>query len=80
MDFGRKAPKKVRVRVNTQTGAVLKVSTPGGNRDMLITLAPSDGWAVAEARFKAKVKGMQDVTVELVSGAAEVDWISFPLK
>ena len=80
VDFGRKAPKKVRVRVNTQTGAVLKISTPGGNRDMLITLAPSDGWAVAEARFKAKVKGMQDVTVELVSGAAEVDWISFPLK
>jgi hypothetical protein len=30
-----------------------------------------------EVRTSLKAKGMQDVTVELLSGAAEVDWISF---
>lgn len=77
VDFGRKAPGKVQIRVRTERGAVLRISASGANRDMDITLAPSDGWAVAEAPFKPKAKGMQDLTVELLSGAAEVDWISF---
>ena len=79
VDFGRKAPKKVQLRVKVEKGAVLRISTVGGKRDMDVTLGPTNGeWAVAEAPFKPKVTGMKDVTVELVSGAAEVDWVSFP--
>ncbi|MBR3652569.1 MAG: family 43 glycosylhydrolase [Bacteroidales bacterium] len=77
VDFGRNAPKKVRIRVRTDRGAVLRFSATGANRDTDIALAPSDGWAVAEAPFKSRVRGMQDLTVELVSGSAEVDWVSF---
>ena len=81
VDFGRKAPKKVQLRVKVEQGATLRISTVDGKRDMDVTLGPTNGeWAVAEAPFKPKVKGMQDVTVELLSGAAEVDWISFPAE
>ena len=79
VDFGRKAPKKVQLRVKVEKGAVLRISTVGGKRDMDVAVGPTNGeWAVAEAPFKPKVTGMNDVTVELVSGAAEVDWVSFP--
>ena len=81
VDFGSKAPKKVQLRVKVNNIATLRISTVGGKRDQDVTLGPTNGeWAVAEAPFKPKVKGVQDVTVELLSGDAEVDWISFPAK
>ena len=77
VDFGKKAPKKVRIRIKTKDGAVLRIGAESVKLKMDVHLGASEDWSVAEAKFKPRLKGMQDLTVELLSGAAEVDWISF---
>ena len=56
-------------------GASLRVSV--GNLGKSIILPACDDWTVLEIPTTMKVTGMQDITVELIDGSCEVDWISF---
>ena len=76
VDFGAKAPAKVVLRARSEAGAVLRISA-GQKKPLDIKVPACADWTVLELKAKLKTTGMQDVTVELVSGAVEVDWISF---
>ena len=75
VDFGAKAPSKIVFRACSEAGATLLVTA--GTVSAQVKIPSTAGWTLVEVPAKLKVTGMQDVGVELVSGAAEVDWISF---
>ena len=75
VDFGAKAPSKIVFRACSEAGATLLVTA--GKVSAQVKIPSTAGWTLVEVPAKLKVTGMQDVGVELVSGAAEVDWISF---
>ena len=75
VDFGAKAPSKIVFRACSEAGATLLVTA--GTVSAQVKIPSAAGWTLVEVPAKLKVTGMQDVGVELVSGAAEVDWISF---
>ncbi|MCR4824008.1 MAG: family 43 glycosylhydrolase [Bacteroidales bacterium] len=75
VDFGAKAPARIVLRVRSDAGAVLTVTA--GTSANKVTVPASSGWMLLEVPARIKATGMQDVSAELVSGAAEVDWISF---
>ena len=75
VDFGTKAPSKIVFRACSEAGATLLVTA--GTVSAQVKIPSTAGWTLVEVPAKLKVTGMQDVGVELVSGAAEVDWISF---
>jgi len=63
------------LRVRSDAGATLNVSAGPVSRQ--VAVPASADWTVVEIPGKWKVTGMQDVSAELVSGTAEVDWVSF---
>ena len=75
VDFGAKAPAKVILRARSDAGAVVRISAGDSFKD--VTLPASADWKEVELPCKLKATGMQNVGVELVSGACEIDWISF---
>ena len=75
VDFGAKAPSRFVARVRSEKGAVVNVTV--GGRSKKVTVPACADWTVMEAKAGLKVTGNQDITVELVSGSAEIDWVSF---
>ena len=75
LDFGRKAPKTVSLRVKAQAGGRLAL-TAGETAEFDI---PKSGeWIEVTCRMPFKVKNMHDIKVELVSdNEIEIDWITF---
>lgn len=75
LDFGRKAPKTVSLRVKAQAGGRLAL-TAGEIAEFDI---PQSGeWIEVTCRMPFKVKNMHDVKVKLVSDTEiEIDWITF---
>ena len=75
LDFGRKAPKTVSLRVKAQAGGRLAL-TAGETAEFDI---PKSGeWIEVTCRMPFKVKNIHDIKVELVSDAEiEIDWITF---
>ena len=59
----------------SEKGAVVNVTV--GGRSKKVTVPACADWTVMEAKAGLKVTGNQDITVELVSGSAEIDWVSF---
>ena len=76
VDFAGKAPKKAVLRARSESGAVLRILA-GQKKPLEIKVPAAAEWAECTVPAKLKTTGMQDLTVELVSGAAEIDWISF---
>ncbi|MBQ5340397.1 MAG: hypothetical protein J6W57_00120 [Oscillospiraceae bacterium] len=74
VDFGDKSPSKVVIRARGDNAA-LRISAGSVGKNIIIPA--SADWAVFEVPTSMKVTGMQDICVELVDGACEVDWISF---
>ncbi|MCR5840596.1 MAG: family 43 glycosylhydrolase [Bacteroidales bacterium] len=75
VDFGTKAPSKVVFRARSEKGAAVLLTV--GKESKGIEVPASQDWLVLEAPARMKVTGKQDISVELVSGSLEVDWISF---
>lgn len=75
VDFGAGSGKRSVLRVRSDRGAVLTLSA--GGKKVTVRVPVCAGWTVIDAGKGLKVKGMQDLKAELVSGAAEVDWVSF---
>jgi acetyl esterase/lipase len=75
VDFGAKAPKKILVRTRSEKGGTIRLTVGADGRN--VTLPATDDWMVLEAPVNLKATGMQDITVELVDGNLEIDWISF---
>ena len=75
VDFGAKAPSKFVFRARSEKGAAIRVTV--GNVGKNIEIPACADWTVLEAKAKLKVTGNQDVTVELISGNVEIDWVSF---
>ena len=75
LDFGRKAPKTVSLRVKAQAGGTLAL-TAGETAEFDI---PKSGeWIEVTCRMPFKVKNMHNIKVELASDAEiEIDWITF---
>ena len=75
VDFGRKAPKTVSLRVKAQAGGRLAL-TAGETAEFDI---PKSGeWIEVTCRMPFKVKNMHDINVKLVSDTEiEIDWITF---
>lgn len=75
LDFGRKAPKTVSLRVKAQAGGRLAL-TAGETAEFDI---PKSGeWIEVTCRMPFKVKNIHDIKVKLVSDTEiEIDWITF---
>lgn len=75
LDFGRKAPKTVSLRVKAQAGGRLAL-TAGETAEF--DIPHSAEWIEVTCRMPFKVKNMHNIKVELVSDAEiEIDWITF---
>lgn len=75
LDFGRKAPKTVSLRVKAQAGGRLAL-TAGETAEF--NIPQSAEWIEVTCRMPFKVKNMHNIKVELVSDAEiEIDWITF---
>ena len=75
LDFGRKAPKTVSLRVKAQAGGRLAL-TAGETAEFDIPM--SREWIEVTCRMPFKVKNMHDINVKLVSDTEiEIDWITF---
>ena len=75
LDFGRKAPKTVSLRVKAQAGGTLAL-TAGETAEF--DIPQSAEWIEVTCRMPFKVKNMHNIKVELVSDAEiEIDWITF---
>ena len=75
LDFGRKAPEKVSVRVMAPADSRLAITI---GETVAVNIPALPEWAEVSLPMPFKVKGMQNLEVELVSGTeVEVDWITF---
>ena len=75
LDFGRKAPKTVSLRVKAQAGGRLAL-TAGETAEF--DIPQSAEWIELTCRMPFKVKNMHNIKVELVSDTEiEIDWITF---
>ena len=75
LDFGRKAPEKVSVRVMAPADSRLAITI---GETVAVNIPALSEWAEVSLPMPFKVKGMQNLEVELVSGTeVEVDWITF---
>lgn len=75
LDFGRKAPKTVSLRVKALAGGRLAL-TAGETAEF--DIPQSAEWIEVTCRMPFKVKNMHNIKVELVSDAEiEIDWITF---
>ena len=75
LDFGRKAPKTVSLRVKAQAGGRLAL-TAGETAEF--DIPQSAEWIEVTCRMPFKVKNMHNIKVELVSDTEiEIDWITF---
>ena len=75
VDFGAKAPSKFVLRARSEKGAAIRVTV--GDKGKNIEIPACADWTVLEAKAKLKVTGKQDISVELISGSVEIDWVSF---
>ena len=76
LDFGKKAPKTVSLRYKAGTDAVVTVIA--ADEVCTCALPQSDEWTDASFDMPGKVKGVRNVSVQLVSDAGvEIDWITF---
>ena len=75
VDFGTTAPSKIVFRARSEKGAAIRLTV--GQEGKGIEVPACQDWLVLEVPTRMKVTGMQDISVELVSGSLEVDWISF---
>ncbi len=75
LDFGRKAPKTVSLRVKALAGGRLAL-TAGETAEF--DIPQSAEWIEVTCRMPFKVKNMHNIKVELVSDTEiEIDWITF---
>ena len=75
LDFGRKAPEKVSVRVMAPADSRLAITI---GETVAVNIPALPEWAEVSLPMPFEVKGMQNLEVELVSGTeVEVDWITF---
>ena len=64
------------LRARSEAGAVLNV-TVGQGKAMTVKVPACADWTEVSVPAKVKAAGKQDITVELASGAIEIDWVSF---
>ena len=75
VDFGKKAPKTMVLKVKTAGPAEFAVTAGKSGK---VAVAATEDWAEIEVPAPVKAKGMQNLQVELVSGSnVEIDWVSF---
>ena len=75
LDFGKKAPRSLVVYVKSPAGGRLVITT---GEAVNVDLPMSRDWAEVIVPMPFKVRGMQDLKVELVSGTdVEIDWITY---
>ena len=75
LDFGKKAPETMVIRV--KAGSPAEIAVTAGKTGKVSVPASGD-WSELEVPVPFKAKGMKDLSVELVSGKnVEIDWISF---
>ena len=75
VDFGKKGPRMIQFRMKGPEDSVFRIHVGDKKKDVIFPA--SEDWNVMSVPTSMKVKGMQDITLELLSGSAEVDWISF---
>ena len=75
LNFGKKAPKSVVVRVKAAEAAELALTA---GQTVNVQVPACADWTEVEVAMPVKIKGMQNLNVSLVSGAGvEVDWVQF---
>ena len=76
VDFGKRAPKNMTLRVKAGTDAMLEIAA--GEVASQVQIARCDDWREVSFPMPSKVKGIQDIKVKLLQDAdVEVDWITF---
>ena len=75
VDFGKKAPKTMVLKMKTTEPAEIAV-TAGKTGKAVLFEYPE--WTEFEVPMPVKAKGMQDLEIELIKGGTvEIDWITF---
>ena len=75
LNFGKKAPKSVVVRVKAAQAAELALTA---GQTVNVQVPACADWTEVEVAMPVKIKGMQNLNVRLVSGAdVDVDWVKF---
>ena len=75
LNFGKKAPATVVVRVKAAEAAELALTA---GKTVNVQVPACEEWTEVEVAMPVKIKGMQNLNVALVSGAGvEVDWVKF---
>ena len=81
LDFGRKAPKSVVLRVKGKPAPTTNiVLLSAGKREVVLDLDATEEWQEIEVPVTKKIKGIQDLEIQLLSGPVqglEIDWITF---
>lgn len=82
VDFGDKAYKTVNACAISRKGAVIQVKATGKDGKVVIfgniNIKPSKSWAVSTAAMPQDAPtGINDLTVTLIKGDAEIDYIGF---
>ena len=75
VDFGKKAPKTMVLRMRTPKPAEIAVTAGKTGKTVLFEYPE---WTEFEVPMPIKAKGMQDLEIELIKGdTVEIDWITF---
>ena len=75
VDFGKKAPKTMVLRMRTPKPAEISVTAGKTGKTVLFEYPE---WTEFEVPMPIKAKGMQDLEIELIKGdTVEIDWITF---
>ena len=78
LDFGRKAPKWMTIRMKGEAGTSCGLRISADDDTFVCTPDASDDWKDVKVRVPEKITGIRDLKVELLSGSGiEIDWITF---
>lgn len=76
VDFGKKVPSAVRLRVKSCGGGVLGIAA--GEKKLAVADIPSGDWQVIDVPVHDALTGVQNLQISLSKGKdAEIDWLSF---
>ncbi|MDD4514278.1 glycosyl hydrolase family 8 [Massilibacteroides sp.] len=80
VDFGNEKVQKIKIKLNSKSGGILKIQTAGEDGDVIasVNIPQSKDWTVVTAPVGFAPEGVQDLSVSLQKGSnVEIDWIGF---
>ncbi|UZH54491.1 family 43 glycosylhydrolase [Salinimicrobium tongyeongense] len=80
IDFGAEGPKNVKIRARSLSGGTIALKLAGENAQEIaeVTIQKGGNWDVFSVPVKSDINAVQDLIVQLKSGAGiEINWVQF---